>query len=283
MSKKGVFQVLFPRQSRHRVLRRHFPVDDDAHPVADLLDERKDVRGQENGFALFFQFHQKVGHRFCRQNVQAVGRLVEDDEFGVVDEGDRDGDLLLHARRKIGDFRLRKLVDAEAGKEHFFALVPYLGGDILQFAEKIEGVVGGEKFVRFEFAGQKSDLRAHFVRLAHDGITVDFGVAFVRADEGGEHAERRRFARAVGAEKSVDLPFACRKRKPVYRDLFARCRLFDFPLFCRQTERLFEVCRHEHVLRLGRKGLCRAVPEFFERRCLLRFHKFSLYDFLTLG
>ena len=70
---------------------------DDTDGVAELLDFGHDMRGENDGFAPVAAFTDKLDDRARGHNVEATGRLVEDHDGRVVDEGACDGSLLLHA------------------------------------------------------------------------------------------------------------------------------------------------------------------------------------------
>ena len=104
------------------------------------------------------------------------------------------------------------------------------------------------EIVEFELAGQKSDLRTHFVGLFHDAVSVDERVALVGTDQRRQHSQRRGFTCAVGSQKSVNLSSLRFEGNPVYRNLFSERRLFYLPLLRRKTKRLFEVRGNQYVL-----------------------------------
>lgn len=150
-------------------------------------------------FPSFLSSTKKSVTAFAVRTSSPLVGSVENDKFGVVHEGDGDGRLLFHTRGEIGNFRFGKLVYPEARKQHFFAFVSYLGGYILQLAEEIEDIAGGEKVVGLQLAGEKSYLRTYLVGLLYDAESVNECIALVGLNQGGQHAQRSGFARAVGA------------------------------------------------------------------------------------
>lgn len=78
----------------------------------------------------------KVGDDLCREHVEAVCRLVEDDDFGIVDDGDDERDLLQHARRKIAHLDFGEAVDAEAREKLLLPGGERIFSDAVHRAEK---------------------------------------------------------------------------------------------------------------------------------------------------
>ena len=53
--------------------------------------------GKENGRAAVAQLAQDIFDQARRLGVEADGRLIQEENFGIMDQGAGDGDLLLHA------------------------------------------------------------------------------------------------------------------------------------------------------------------------------------------
>ena len=206
------------------------------------------MRGDDHAFPLSLEFRQKIGDDARSQNVEPVRRLVEHDDGGIVHDGNDERDLLLHTRREVPHAHFRKAVYAEFSEKIVLPPTDRLVRQPVQPAEKAEKIGGRKKVFQFEFAREKADGGAHFVRLFRNGVPGYERIARIRLDERGKDAEHRRFARTVGPQKPVDLPFPCGKGKPVERDLFVRGALFYLLLFSRQVERLAHVFRADNVL-----------------------------------
>ena len=79
------------------------------------------MRGEEDALPHVLEFDEKVGDDLCREHVEPVRGLVEDDDLGIVHDGDDERDLLQHTRREIAHLDFGEAVDAEAGEELLFA------------------------------------------------------------------------------------------------------------------------------------------------------------------
>src|SRR6266478_6412004 len=69
----------------------------DADGVAEFFDFAHDVRGENDGFAVVAAFADEGGDGAGGHDVEAVGGLVENHNWRVVDEGAGDGGFLHHA------------------------------------------------------------------------------------------------------------------------------------------------------------------------------------------
>src|SRR6266850_4435945 len=80
----------------HRSYADQLAVIDDRHARADLLHLGQYVAGYEDRFALSSQVAQEVAHLYDAGGVEAVRRLIEDQNIGVVEQGKSQAESLLH-------------------------------------------------------------------------------------------------------------------------------------------------------------------------------------------
>ena len=73
------------------------PVDD-AHHVRELLDLGQDVARHEDRLALVGEEAEQLPHRHDARGVEAVGRLVQQQQVGVRQERERDAQPLAHTQ-----------------------------------------------------------------------------------------------------------------------------------------------------------------------------------------
>src|SRR6266545_2093229 len=79
------------------------PPVDHRHLVAEPLHHVEHVGGEEEGHPLGGHAPQEVRHHPARHGGDPVERLVQEEHPRVVDEGRRQGQLLLHPLREVGD------------------------------------------------------------------------------------------------------------------------------------------------------------------------------------
>jgi hypothetical protein len=143
-------------------------------------------------------------HVVARPRVQAGGGLVEEQQLRGDDDARRDVQAPAHAARVVLDLPARGVLEAEGVEQ-----VPRAGLGLRapvaeQPAEQDQVLAPGEVLVdRGELPGE-ADERADGVGVLDDVVAEHAGAALVRREQRGEHADRRRLARAVGAEDAVD-------------------------------------------------------------------------------
>src|SRR5260370_41620890 len=70
---------------------------DDADAIAQVLDLGKDVRGKEDGRSILASFGGQVEELLLVERVEAAGRLVEDEQWRLVDGREDEAELPLIA------------------------------------------------------------------------------------------------------------------------------------------------------------------------------------------
>src|SRR6185437_6685410 len=132
--------------------------------------------------------------------VEPARRLIEDEQLGPILEGGNQPDLLLVAARHALD--LLRRIELEPTDE----LGPVgMIRRTAQVAEILERLGAREIAVQRELARQVRDPTIDREAITVDVETQHFGAAGRRADEVEEQADRRRLARAVGAQEPEDL------------------------------------------------------------------------------
>ena len=86
---------------------------DQHQPVADLLELAEVVRRHEHGAAAVGQRADQAAHLAHALRVEAVGRLVEDQQLGVAEQRGGDAEALLHAERVAAVAVVAALAEAD--------------------------------------------------------------------------------------------------------------------------------------------------------------------------
>ncbi len=185
-----------------RALLDHAPAVHDDDAVADLLDDAEVVRDEDDGDAgLALEAHQPAEHLGLDGGVQGRGRLVGDDQLGLVDERKRDHDALPHASgelvRVLPRPRLRAF-DADAPQQFDGPLarrraarvvveavrLGQLGADRPVGVEGVEGVLEDHRDAPAADAAQRLLVRAHQLPAVEADASRDAGVRAVQAENG---------------------------------------------------------------------------------------------------
>ena len=88
-------------------------------------------------------------------------------------------------------------------------------GDAIQIGEEQQHLAHREPGIDAVARRHQPDPRLHFVGRLAGAKAGDLGIAVVRLQQADDHADRRRLARAVGAQQAVDFARPHRKRQPI--------------------------------------------------------------------
>ena len=170
---------------------------DDHEPVGEELDLVQEVRGEQHRPAAVGEVAQQLAHPADPGRVEAVRRLVEDEDLGVAQQRVRDPQPLAHAERVLANALARcgavEADEVEQAVDTARVDAHQLGGDRERLAPTTTAVLSGGVEQDPDAAagvGEVSQAAAEHERLAG-----------VRLGEPREHPERRRLAGAVGAEE----------------------------------------------------------------------------------
>ena len=133
--------------------------------------------------------------------VHAVGWLVEDHQFRIMDDRRRDLEALLHAGGIGVYLAIARLAEPDV-VEHFVRALHRVGarhtGELAGVGDEFHAVDAGEEaFVLRD----ESDLLADFQRLLTDIESQHATGTRIHANQAHQRADHRGFARAIGTEK----------------------------------------------------------------------------------
>jgi len=80
-----------------RALDLQFPLVDDRDAVTNSFDFSQFVRRKEHGLAFIFKPLNNLAHFHAPKGIKAAGRLIEDQQIGIIDQRLGEADSLLHA------------------------------------------------------------------------------------------------------------------------------------------------------------------------------------------
>ena len=131
--------------------------DEDRDAVADHLQLAEQVAVDEDGLALAAEALEDVADVAAADGVDAVGRLVEQDEVRVVDQGLGEADALGHALGVGGDRAVGAGGHADEVEQFGGAAAAVAAVDVGEGGEELDdlpaGQVAGEAVVLGEVAG----------------------------------------------------------------------------------------------------------------------------------
>ena len=169
------------------------------HMVADVLQLAQVVaRDDRRQTALRDVLREQALDRLTHDRVETVERLVAEQVIRSAAHAADDRDLFFHALGERAD--LARLVESEGAHQLEIALFVelFVKPAIIVFHVLRRAVREKELLIRDKEAAALDR------RVLKDLFPVDPDLALVRLQNAGEHAQERRFARAVRANKAVD-------------------------------------------------------------------------------
>ena len=199
----------------------HAAVVDDADHRAELGELREDVARDDDRLAHALELLEDLAHLHSRPRVEARGGFVEQQHCGIVDQGARQAHALLQATRERVDELALALGHADQRQQVVDDLLaPLLRLSVARRIE-VEVLADAELVVHAEEVGHVADAGVDLLTfLGHVGA-VDERPAAGGFEERGENTQRRRLARAVGADETKDLALRHLERDVVQRQAAA--------------------------------------------------------------
>ena len=175
----------------------------DRDPVADVLHVGQQVAAQDDRLALVAQLADQVLHLGRADRVEARGRLVEQDQLGVVDQRLGQADPPLHALGVFAELACLAAFRPTMSISRSTRLRPLGRRDVEQPAVEVERLLGVEELVEVRLLGQVADPLV----LGDVGgrLVEDQRLALGGEEQAEQQLDRGRLARAVGAEQAEDL------------------------------------------------------------------------------
>ena len=192
----------------HPALGRELPLLEDDDGLAERLDVVEDVRGQEDLDRFVDRdVPDELEDLRASGRVEVRGRLVEEEDLRVVDEGLGQLEALLHARGIGVEEPVAGLAEADVEEDlvgPLHGLLPGHAGELAEIRGEGHGVHAGDEAIAL---GHVADRTADHGLLAPDVVVEDLPLAALRDEEAEEDAEEGALAGPVRPEESHG-PFA---------------------------------------------------------------------------
>ncbi len=192
-------------QLRNQVLRcfagTDFATIDDDDAVAHQLDLTQDVCRKQDRVRQP-ELLDQVAHAPDLVRVEAVGRLVEDQQLGLMHEGIGEADALPVALREVADDLLAHLVQAAHLHHLADVLAQFTPREPLQRGPEIQIFPHPHVRVQRHVLRHVADAAAGCQRLVENVESSHRSRARGGREVAGEHADRRCFASSIRPEKS---------------------------------------------------------------------------------
>ncbi len=180
------------------------PLVDHGHPVADVFGLLEQVRVQEDGRPPGAHAPNDVAHLVAANGVERAGRLVEDDQLRLPEQGHPESEPLLHPLRERPHLLVAPLGQPDRGQRPGGRGLPVRPRKPEEPAVEDEDLPGAEPALEAEELGQVADLPP---RLPVAGRRPEHQrLAARRAGEPEQELDRCRLPGPVRSEESEDLP-----------------------------------------------------------------------------
>src|SRR5580658_5849543 len=162
-------------------------------------------RRNQDGHPLREKLMQKVPELAATHRIDAVGRLIEQEHLGLVEERAREGQLFVHTARQGFGATVLEFREASDGEQSFTTFAECIAREAEHLAEERE--ILGDREIAIEavllrhVAERFTDLCVPAERVEPDETNATAG----RIEQSGEHAYRRRLACAVWPDEPVNL------------------------------------------------------------------------------
>ena len=174
------------------------PLPDDRDAVADALDLGEHVGREEDRPSVGLERIEDLVERALHQRIEALGRLVENRQLGIVLQRLDDADLLAHAARVIADQPLQR------GRRQLQPLAQLAAPDgrtAGQLAEIVEQPFSGQRVVERDAAGQVADPAPDRHGVADDVEAEHAAVAGGWMQESEQQPDGRALPCSVGTKE----------------------------------------------------------------------------------
>ena len=174
--------------------------------ITHVLPVGQQVRAHDHRLAAGLEVDDEILHLPGADRIESARRLVEHDEFGIVDERLGDADPSRHALRVLPQLPLAIAREPHHLDEHRGPSPPFVRGHVEEPAVEVERLLGVEELVEVALLGQVADALV----LPHVGglAPEDERLARRGENEPQQQLERRRLARAVRAEEAENFAAA---------------------------------------------------------------------------
>ncbi len=178
-------------------------VDDDEDAVAELLHEREQVRGEDDGGARLGAGLERALHLADAERVEAGEGLVEEHQARVVEEAAGDGELLLHAAGELAGEDAGLAVELQLGEQRAGARLPV--HDAVEARHQVEVLAHGEVVEEAGLVREERELALGGHGRGGEVVPGDADGAARGREDAAQAAQRARLAGAVGADQAEHL------------------------------------------------------------------------------
>src|ERR1035438_4507034 len=172
--------------------------------LANAFDRVKLMRTEEDDLAAHRQLLNQAAQYQRGGHVEPGKRFVEKDQFGIVQEGRRDENLLAHALRVTGDGGVPVVIKREQAQQAINARRGFFPGQIAELRDHLQVFRAGKMIVEVWLLGNVPHATLIGNQVVLDWFALEEDVPLGDLDEAGDHLHGGGFSRAVWSEVAGD-------------------------------------------------------------------------------
>ena len=196
-------------------------VVDEEEGVAHFIQLTEDVRADEDGLSFFGKEADELLQLDAGLRIQPGGRLVHDEDLGIMQKGAPKTETLCLAFRELIAHPIRQR--REIGEIHHFLnpLQSFLTPVAERPGVKVEILEHGHVLIRPKAVRHPAEEATHLRGVVHHIVTADGDLAARRIVQRGQNAHRGGFPRAIRTDKAHDLAVIDGEGDAVHRVQFS--------------------------------------------------------------
>src|SRR5438105_5336502 len=172
----------------------------DRDAVAEDLDIRQDVRGEQHRRSGLALLEDQVAHVAPAERIEAAHRLVEDQQLGIVKERGGESEALEHALGILAESQGRPLPEPDAAEPMFRSGLSVSPAETGELARELEILDPAQVIVEIGLLRQEAEALA--TGRANDRVAEHPCLAARGFVESDQELERGGLAGAVGAQEA---------------------------------------------------------------------------------
>jgi hypothetical protein len=199
------FRLELAQHVRHGVALDDAPALDDGDVAAQILRFFQVVRGQDDGRPLIVDLAEEVPHRPADLDVDAGGRLVEDQKPRFVHQRARDHEAPLHSARERACDGIAAVPELQLLQVFLRALLGKPPRNAVEARLVHDDREHRLEHVEVDFLRHDADAGLRQLELAVEVVSEHLDRAAGLVDERGDDADRGRLARAVRTQEREEI------------------------------------------------------------------------------
>jgi hypothetical protein len=204
-----------PEQFLQTTGRNHAPMIDDDNVVATRLSLFEMVRRENDRGASAAERVNHVIDFLPALRIDADGRLVQEQKFGMMEGGASNVEPSLHPAREFFADIIGAVLEASPFKSFFNARLELSFSELVQAAEELEVFTGGEEWLDGQVLWD--DAKGWVCESWNDAPAIDANFPGIEANPPCDGFDEGGFSSAIGPEQTEEFALPCFERDAIKR------------------------------------------------------------------